>query len=184
MADALKLAEREGGRLTRKQQRTQMLIGSLKFVERVHPRISLVLHRLSCVMASPPPEAWTVALCALEAVYAERDVGITFGGAGLAVHHRIDGALHANIDLTEPAPSELAAHADATWCDRNVYALLLTFAGGTVLHQTKKISLIVDSSMETEAIASAKAGDGHLSCARIPARLRNTSMRSHHDLYR
>ena len=36
MADALKLAEREGGRLTRKQQRTQMLIGSLKFVERVH----------------------------------------------------------------------------------------------------------------------------------------------------
>ena len=40
-----------------------------------------------------------------------------------------------------------------------MYALLLTFAGGTVLHQTKKISLIVDSSMETEAIASAKAGE-------------------------
>ena len=50
-------------------------------------------------------------------------------------------------------------HADATWSDRNVYALLLTFAGGTILHQTKKISLIVDSSTETEAIASGKAGE-------------------------
>ena len=26
------------------------------------------------------------------------------------------------------------------------------FAGGTILHQTKKISLIIDSSMETEAV--------------------------------
>ena len=29
----------------------------------------------------------------------------------------------------------------------------------TILHQTKKISLIVDSSMESEAIASSKAGE-------------------------
>ena len=42
---------------------------------------------------------------------------------------------------------------------RPVYGLLLTFAGAAVLHQTKKIALIVDSSMETEAIASAKAGE-------------------------
>ena len=59
--------------------------------------------------------------------------------------HRRKGGLTTLLNKIQP---------NATWCDRNVYALLLTFAGGTVLHQTKKISLIVDSSMETEAIAS------------------------------
>ena len=50
-------------------------------------------------------------------------------------------------------------YADATWGDRNVYGLILTFAGAAVLHQTKKIALIVDSSMESEAIGSSKAGE-------------------------
>ena len=104
------------------------------------------------------PEAYTIALAALEAVYNERDVGITFGG-GLTATHSISGALHASINLDEPAPAELACHADATWSDRNVYGLLLTFAGGTILHQTKKISLIIDSSMETEAVASGKGAE-------------------------
>ena len=54
---------------------------------------------------------------------------------------------------------DVHAHADATWGDRNVYGLLLSYAGAVVLHQTKKISLIVDSSMETEAIGSSKAGE-------------------------
>ena len=40
-----------------------------------------------------------------------------------------------------------------------MYGLLLMYAGAAVLHQTKKISLIVDSSMESEAIGSAKAGE-------------------------
>jgi hypothetical protein len=53
----------------------------------------------------------------------------------------------------------MEAHADATWGDRNVYGLLLTFHGAAILHQTKKIALLVDSSMETEAIASAKGGE-------------------------
>ena len=63
------------------------------------------------------------------------------------------------VDLDGTPPEELEAHADATWGDRNVYGLLLTFGGAAVYHVTKKISLIVDSSMETEAIASAKAGE-------------------------
>ena len=54
---------------------------------------------------------------------------------------------------------QLEGHADATWGDRNLYGLLLTYAGGAVLHQTKKISLIVDSTMEAEAIASAKCAE-------------------------
>ena len=158
MADGLSLAEGAGA-LNRSQRRTQQLIGSLKFIERIHPRASLFLHRLSCVMSRPPPDAYTVALAVLQAVYLERDTGITFGGAGLAKSPRLGGHLCAHIDLSEPAPSALEAHADATWGDRNLYGLLLTFAGAAILCQTKKIALIVDSSMETEAIASAKAGE-------------------------
>ena len=36
---------------------------------------------------------------------------------------------------------------------------MLTYNGGVIYHVTKKIALIVDSSMETEVIASAKAGE-------------------------
>ena len=67
--------------------------------------------------------------------------------------------MQANIDLTKPAGVGLEASADATWCDRNVYALLLTFACAAVFHQTKKIGLLLDSSHEAEAVASAKAGE-------------------------
>ena len=36
---------------------------------------------------------------------------------------------------------------------------MLTYASAVVLHTTKKIALLVDSSMESEAIASAKGGE-------------------------
>ena len=110
-------------------------------------------------MSAPPPEAYDVARAALLALWAERDVGITFGGAGMTTTPRLEGSLKANIDLSEPAPGALEAHADATWGDRNLYGLILTYAGAAVLHQSKKISLIVDSSMESEAIGSSKAGE-------------------------
>ena len=35
----------------------------------------------------------------------------------------------------------------------------LSFGGGAILHQTKKLALVVDSSMEAEAIASCKAAE-------------------------
>ena len=159
MADALQLAERAGERLCPKQVRIQKLIGSLKFIERVHPRVTLILHRLSCVMSAPPYEAYDVARAALLAVWDERDVGITFGGAGMTTTPRLEGSLKAHIDLSEPASGALEAHADATWGDRNLYGLILTYAGAAVLHQSKKIALIVDSSMESEAIGSSKAGE-------------------------
>jgi hypothetical protein len=162
LADSLALVPlRDGHRrgLSREQRRIQQIIGSLKFIERLHPRLSLALHRLSCVMSSPPPEAFTVARDVLAAAYAERDVGLTFGGTDLAASPRLGGHLKAFIDLTESPPADLEAHADATWGDRNVYGLILTYGGGTVAHSTKKIALIVDSSMESEAIASSKAGE-------------------------
>jgi hypothetical protein len=159
MADAMLLPSVRTGKLTRRQTSTQRLIGSLKFVERLHPRLSLILHRLSCVMSAPPPEAYDVALAALAAAYDERHIGITYGGGSLVASTSLGGNLTAAVDLERPAPSALEAHADATWGDRNVYGLILTFAGAAVLHQTKKIALIVDSSMESEAVGSGKAGE-------------------------
>ena len=94
----------------------------------------------------------------LSDAYDERNVGITYGG-NLSSKPILEGNLKANINLTEPAAADLAAHADATWGDRNIYALLLTFAGGAVLHQTKKLALTLDSSMETEAVGSSKAAE-------------------------
>ena len=43
--------------------------------------------------------------------------------------------------------------------DHNVYGLVLTYHGAAVYHTTKKLGLIVDSSMESEAIASCKAAE-------------------------
>jgi len=157
MADDLQLVTPRPLKLSRPQVQIQRLIGLLKFIEGLHPRLSLVIHRLSCVMASPPPEAMLVAQAALAAAYAERDVGLTYGGAGLSASPRLRGGLAAFIDMNEPAPAELEGHADATWGDRNVYGLILTYEGAAVLHQTKKISLVVQCSMHTEAIASGKA---------------------------
>jgi len=165
MMDGLRMPDQRPTKLTKSQLRTQQLIGSLKFIEHLHPHLSLVLHRLSCVMACPPPEAYLVAQLALCDAYDERDVGITFGGGGLSNASRLTGALYGHIDLTEPSAAGLEAHADATWGDRNLYGQLLTYAGGAILHQTKKIALIVDSSMESEAIASSKSGE-HVSYAR------------------
>ena len=66
LADQMELAPREAGaRLTAEQTETQQIIGALKFIEKVMPKITLGLHRLSCVMSSPPPEANVVAKAAL-----------------------------------------------------------------------------------------------------------------------
>ena len=42
--------------------------------------------------------------------------------------------MQAHIDLTQPAGTKLEAAADATWCERNLYALILTYACGAVFH--------------------------------------------------
>ena len=58
MANALIMAPREPGKpLTKEQVSVQQKIGSLKYIEKIQPKLSLAIHRLSCIMASPPPEA-------------------------------------------------------------------------------------------------------------------------------
>ena len=100
----------------------------------------------------------TVALAALKTAYENRENGITFGGA-LSPSPTLDGHLTADIVLSEPASADLMAHADATWGARNIYGLLLMYAGAAVLAQTKKIAMLMDSSMETEVVASSKGGE-------------------------
>ena len=93
-ADTLQLADR-GVKLTPQQVRTQSIIGHLKFVERVQPRLSLILHRLSCVMSAPPPAAYEVARAALYTAYAHKDDGITYGGQFAS--DELEGCMHGHI---------------------------------------------------------------------------------------
>ena len=90
-------------------------------------------------MACPPPEAAIVARAVLASMYAERDVGITYGGSGLPVRgdeYELKGMLSSDVvDLDGQAPRELEAHADATWSDRNVYGLLLAASQPRPLHR-------------------------------------------------
>ena len=161
-ADGLQLVKPRPAKLSPKAVRFQQVVGSLKFVERLHPRLSLLLHRLSCVMSSPPDEALDLAFLALRMAYAERNVGITYGGAeksgqpaGSTMHVKIKGC----VELTEQASEELQGHADATWGDRNMYGLVILYANAAIFHVTKKLGLIVDSSMEAEGVATSKVAE-------------------------
>jgi hypothetical protein len=116
------------------------------------------------VMSSPPPEALQVAKSMLVAAYRNRTEGITYGGEDL-LSPVLMGGISAHIDLNRGAPSELCATADATWGGEPIdggsdtYSTLLTYNGGKVASEIRKIGLIVDSSFETEAIATGKVGE-------------------------
>ena len=68
------------------------------------------------------------------------------------------------VDLLAPPGTPLEGSltkgdvGNATWGDRNLYGLLITYGRGAIAHATKKLSLVLDSSMEAESIASSKAG--------------------------
>lgn len=174
MADALMMAPREPGKpLTKEQVSVQQKIGSLKYIEKVQPKLSLAIHRLSCIMASPPPEAGIIADSLIETAYEDRYTGITYSAVAtdesspvqgrLCAHipdeARVSGHKAVGITLDGSAAAALEASADATWGDRNIYGMLLTKAGGAVAHMTKKIGIVATSSMENEGIASGKAAE-------------------------
>ena len=81
LADGLALdpKARESKKLDVTQKATQSIIGSLKFIERIMPEISLPLHRLSCVMSAPPHEALDVAKGVLHYAYLHKDNSISYG---------------------------------------------------------------------------------------------------------
>ena len=163
-ADGMRLLKPANAKLDADQKQVQRIIGSLKFPEKVMPRLSVALHRLSTIMSSPPPEALLVAKSLLVAAYKHRSEGVTFGGVGLS-SPALQGGISARIDLGAQAPLELSATADATWGGElldggmDTYSTLLTYNGGRIAAETKKIGLIVDSSFEAEAIATSKVGE-------------------------
>ena len=83
-----------------------------------------------------------------------RNNGITYGGW-------IDGEGNdEHVGIEGRAPAELVASADATWGDgRNIYGLMLTYNHGSVVHVTKKIRAVVESSHHSEAVATSKAAE-------------------------
>ena len=110
-------------------------------------------------MSDPPPEASIVANAVLAHAYKHRNVGITFGGRGIASVTRLEGGIATDVDMTTSPPKELEIFGDATWGMFNVYGLIMTYYGGTVYHQTKRIATVVDSenSLMTESVPTAKA---------------------------
>ena len=158
LADELKLppAEQRRARLDKNQRKVQSIIGSIKFIEKVRVDLSLAMHRLSCVMSYPPDGALRVAELVLERAYDGRNKGITYGGVeeqGLA-----GGA--ASFNVRGAAPLLLQGVADATWgLSIDLYGVLITMNGGAVFHSTKKINVIMQSSMEAEGFATGKLGE-------------------------
>ena len=159
----------------------QRIAGVVRYPERVTPHVTLPLHRLSCVAASPPAEAVLVAELTLELLWDARQVGLTYGGAEAT--SRMASQMHAHVDLDGRPPDELEAYADATWgagiqpesednvlpplnelcrrddggrvlATRDLYSMLLTFCGAAIYHATKKLTCLSDSSLGNEEHAT------------------------------
>ena len=166
IADSLRAAPLPaGGKLTPEAKFVQKATGYFRYVTRVHPGILLPVHRLSCVMTSPPPEAAKVVYGVLRWLLTNAHAGITYGGGGLSSAPTLTGSLYANIDLTKPAPAELACVADSTYGTFDLYAFALTYYGGAVLANVRRVGLEVSSSMQSEAVATCRAAE-HVESAR------------------
>ena len=131
-------------------------MGLLKYPERVMPRLTLPLHCLAKVMSNPPPEANLALKLVAEMAWSHRDEGITYCGG----EPSMSLSLRARVKLDEPAPVELQGTADATWGavgpEKDISGMVLTRCGGAVVHGTNNINAIVDSSCESEGVASTK----------------------------
>ena len=142
---------------------TQQIAGATSYIiAGVHPRFSLIQHRIACVASmAKQPEAHTVARSLIAALYQRRKEGITYGGQ-LTERVLLQGGLYANLDLEATAPEDAEIHADANVDGRSVYAMILTHNGGAVAHAVKKISTVVEiidelGSVGNESVATERA---------------------------
>ena len=77
--------------------------------------------------------------------------GITYGG----VNDEVKAGSKSTFDVHFGAPLKLQGVADATWSQpTDLYGVLITANGGAVFHQTKKIGVVLQSSMEAEGYAT------------------------------
>ena len=163
LLDSLRLppAEERNKHLSREQKEVQEGVGALKYPAKTLVALTLPLHRLSQVVAYPPPRAISAMRLCIELMWDAhcRGDGITFGGeldeGGLTVF--ADGG-HAGLDKS--APAELEATGDAQWgTDRDVYGLIVTNNGGAVALQVKKFQSTMDSSYAGEGEATLRVSD-------------------------
>ena len=123
--DGLKLPEQRSTKLTKGQKRVQQIIGDLKYFERGYmPRITLKVHRLSCIMSDPPPEAEVCAESVLAEAFEHRHVPLTFHRSSTKRAYS-DGKTTVDLSSGAPEPMECAADA-STHPHRNLYAVLIT----------------------------------------------------------
>ena len=159
-ADGLRLPTEQRLPMPKYAKRIQQLIGKVKFPEkRCLPRLTLLMHRLSCVMKYPPPEATAVADAMLWMAWENKDEGFTYRRRPLGAPAAT--TVHATkvFDLDAPAPSAMTISADASTGYHNVYAIVATSAGAAVHHCTKKINTVCDSIMRAEQVATQKASE-------------------------
>lgn len=159
-ADALRMPTEQPMPMPKAGKRVQQALGKLKFPEkRCIPALTLVLHRLSCIMKYPPPEATLVTDSVLYMAYQHRSDGITFSRYSL--DSQVDLAAQAayKFDLDAPAPLNMTASGDASTGHYNVYANILMYGGGCIFHCVKKIGSIVDSIMRAEMVATQKCSE-------------------------
>ena len=178
-ADDLRMMPNEGNKLSEWQKCVQQLTGMLKFPEKVMPILTLPLHRVSCIMARPPPEALDVIEGIAAMAYKHRFDGITYSAGGIGSLPGV-GAGTASTINGEPT-SSLSAVGDATYarieCEtapapeyarpvtfpraggRDVMGLVVKYNGGAVYHATKTIDAVVESSFFAEMHATTRLGE-------------------------
>lgn len=133
LADGLRLPEDRSAKLNKEQKEVQEITGGLKYPEKVMPRITLFVHRLSTVMSFPCLRAIQVALLTLEEAWNHRFEGLTFGGEGPDGEEATRVRMHAHFDMSRPGAVNLEAFADATWgCERDVYGYALMHNRGCI----------------------------------------------------
>ena len=153
--DELEMVKLEPGqKLTKDAKVVQRIVGALKYPEAGSmPVLTLPVHRLSCVMSSPPPQARAITESVLAEAYDRRNDGIVFGRVGLTSRPTVEGSTKVRYKMNAGAPVQIEAAGDAATGKINIASMLVTCNGGSVYHKAKKI----DCKIPVESIHGAEA---------------------------
>ena len=175
LLDDLKLppAAERTSKLNAEQKRVQQILGDLKWIERcTMPALTRRVHRLSCIMSFPPPGTLALAEAVLFGAYLLRHQGLIFADHQVPQRAVEDG--RSNIDMAAGAPEHLEVTADAaTLVGKEVYSVLMTYHGASVLHVVKKAGCVVTSTYDLENFATIKASEYAILGQRILDALNN-----------
>ena len=180
MADRMAMVDPRPHVLGKQQKQVQQMGGGIKYIETaVSPRVSRLMHKISCVSAASPPDAHAVCRSVIAILYSNKHEGITFGGGGLSPRVLLQGGMYANLVLADGAPPALEGMADASTAENATYAIAITYNGGLVHHAVKKVRGVVASSCHGEGKGSTMASEGVELCRNAPCHLRPPPRRSH-----